>query len=380
MKGVKILHSADLHLDNAFTASGFPYYIVEDRKKDLLNTFNRLITLAKAENIDLLLLAGDLFEEKFLTRDTVQYVNQQLTSLENTYVFILPGNHDPYYRIPYYQNFSWGKNITIFNNEYKSVYLKDLEVTIHGLGYAYQEEKRPLLESIKCKASSHINILMLHGSDVTKAPIKQSNYLPFDEFDLLESGFDYIALGHYHNYKVYNDKSSNPIAIYPGSPEPLGFDETGIHGVVLGEISKEKNDIQMIPIAHRQYYKLEIDISKCMDFSEVKKEIINKISDLYPNKSFFSIILTGNYSWEIGLSTEVLEEQLSRLCYYIRCKDDTIPKFDWNLTMEEGTLLSSFILEMQEKIKLEKDEHRRDILKRAFTIGFDILKGGGYQK
>ena len=73
---------------------------------------------------------------------------------------------------------------------------------------------------------------------MSSAPRKVSNYLPFNQEDLRNSGFDYIALGHYHQHKLFDDDYGNIIAAYPGSPEPLGFDETGPHGIISGTYRK----------------------------------------------------------------------------------------------------------------------------------------------
>jgi len=63
---------------------------------------------------------------------------------------------------------------------------------------------------------------------------KDSRYNPMSSGELALLGMDYIALGHFHNTLRGVGKSEN---IYnPGSPEPLGFDEEGEHGVFIGRI------------------------------------------------------------------------------------------------------------------------------------------------
>ena len=61
---------------------------------------------------------------------------------------------------------------------------------------------------------------------------------------LQEKGFDYIALGHIH--KPYYDSENIQKIVYPGSTISLGFDELGEHGMIIGEISKNKNNIQFL--------------------------------------------------------------------------------------------------------------------------------------
>ncbi len=368
---VKIIHTADLHLDNGFTASNLPYEIIRDRQKDLLESFDRIIDLARDEGVDLLLISGDLFEQRYIQAKTIHHVNKRLGELASTHVFILPGNHDPYNVLHYYNAYPWNSNIYVFKNEYETITIKELNTIVHGIAYGYQEESRPLLEDLIIPRTNEINILMLHGTDTSSAPQKQSKYLPFNYEDMIKSGFDYIALGHFHNHKVYKDQGKI-IGAYPGSPEPLGFDELGNHGIILGEISKDRIDIKMIPLAKRQYYKIDIDITGLRGLEEVKDALLKNIRTCNPKENLFSLRLFGNYTWELGESPDFIERQLKDLAYYIQIVDDTEGEYD----MGNNTLLSSYILELQNKLDREKDERQRKILKRAMEIGANVLKGG----
>src|SRR5690554_3289749 len=89
---IRILHCADLHLGSDFTT--WPQALAKQRKRELLGTFREIIQLCRSEEIDLLLIAGDLFEGSNVDRQTLQTVKQQLASISQTLVAIAPGNHD----------------------------------------------------------------------------------------------------------------------------------------------------------------------------------------------------------------------------------------------------------------------------------------------
>ena len=55
---------------------------------------------------------------------------------------------------------------------------------------------------------------------------------------LKEKGFDYVALGHIHKLDYNQEENQN--IVYPGSPVSLGFDELEKHGMIVGDIEKEK--------------------------------------------------------------------------------------------------------------------------------------------
>lgn len=60
MKKLKILHAADLHLDSPFEGLGAGKAAI--RRKEQRELLNRLAELAVSEQVDVVLLAGDLLD------------------------------------------------------------------------------------------------------------------------------------------------------------------------------------------------------------------------------------------------------------------------------------------------------------------------------
>ena len=88
--GLKIIHSADWHLDSPF--GGFSESRREILKQEQRKIPGKIADLCLRENCDMMLLSGDLFDGK-ATRDTVELVKQALES-SGVPVLISPGNHD----------------------------------------------------------------------------------------------------------------------------------------------------------------------------------------------------------------------------------------------------------------------------------------------
>ncbi len=91
---LKIFHTADVHLDAPFSLSD-PVE-AEKRRTGLRSTFCSMIHAAKRIEADVFLISGDLFEESFATKDTVNAVIREMESFSSCRFFIIPGNHDPY--------------------------------------------------------------------------------------------------------------------------------------------------------------------------------------------------------------------------------------------------------------------------------------------
>ena len=142
--GLRILHSADWHLDSPF--GGF-----SPEQRDFLRRKQREIPgkvaeLARRENCDLVLLAGDLFDGK-PSRETVNLVKQALENC-GVPVFLSPGNHDFCGPGSPWLEETWPENVHIFTGGMESVSLPELNCRIWGAGYQSMDCS-PLLEDFQ---------------------------------------------------------------------------------------------------------------------------------------------------------------------------------------------------------------------------------------
>ena len=64
---MKIIHCADLHLDSKMTAN-LDRKKAKERKIELFNTFNNMVKYASEHDVKAILIAGDLFDKKNVTK------------------------------------------------------------------------------------------------------------------------------------------------------------------------------------------------------------------------------------------------------------------------------------------------------------------------
>ena len=83
---MKILHTSDWHLGK--TLEGYSFH------KEQESFLKELIQVIKKENIDLILIAGDIFQSPNPKAESLQLFYKSLKALENRPAFIIPGNHD----------------------------------------------------------------------------------------------------------------------------------------------------------------------------------------------------------------------------------------------------------------------------------------------
>ena len=127
---VKIVHAADFHLDSAFGALSAEQ--ARQRRRESRELLTRLCNYVNQNGVDLVLLAGDLFDSDTTYRETLEALSEALGAMQAR-VFIAPGNHDPYSAKSPYATLSWPENVHIFTSKtVERVELPELQCAVYG--------------------------------------------------------------------------------------------------------------------------------------------------------------------------------------------------------------------------------------------------------
>ena len=260
---IRCLHTADLHLDAPFPNLGEKEGV---RRADLLKTFERIVTLAIKNDVQLLLISGDLFDSPHPQAATVTRVQTELKRLVDRGItpILLPGTHDPFApKNSIYRRETFPGILLSEAQLSEPVHLPLKGVNCYLYGFAYQSGKaEELLPAMQRRDLPGYHIGLLHGS---RRGSPEWNYrhkdLPFDVADLVALRLDYVALGHYHNFAVLQDENSRNIAAYPGSPEGKRFGEDGPRYVALVTLGAAGVQIEALEVNTRTLDEEEIDLS-----------------------------------------------------------------------------------------------------------------------
>lgn len=357
---MKFLHMADLHLDAPFTVLNSKNNMGEKRRLEQRMAFRKIIEHIKENNIEYLFISGDLYENEYVRETTIKYINDLFKEISQTKIYISPGNHDPYLLNSMYKNFKWNDNVKIFNSNVEIVENEDID--IYGFGFSDFYCKNSGIEDIKIKNIDKINILITHGS-LEGGSQEDFEYNPLNRNKLEKLGFDYIALGHIHN-PDYNTENGQRI-VYPGSTISFGFDELGKHGVIVGEIDKEKINIEFLQIDKREFKELSLDISTIYSCEELIEKI-NKIE--LEDNIFYKIILAGYRNFEIDihyLCQFITKENI------IKIKNETKRSIDAEKISQEVNLKGLFVKEILEDLR--NNEIEEEIANRIIELGLENL-------
>lgn len=313
---IKILHSADWHLDAPM--SGFGPEEAAMLQKESRAIPGKIAALCKAEKCDLLLLAGDLFDG-IPSRDTVLSVQNALGSLDIP-VIITPGNHDFCGAdSPYIKEF-WPENVHIFKKaQIESIAFPKLNCRIYGAGYESMDCPG-LLKQFHTEGTEKYQIGVFHG-DATTA----SSYFPITRHQLQESGLCYVALGHIH--KQGSLSAGQTVCLWPGSPMGRGFDELGARGVILATLS-DSVDAKFLPLDTPRFY------DETVDAGDDAAATLAGILPILGSNDFYRVTFTGYSS---GIDTAALKQQFPHVPN-LTLRDETLPEPELWKNIDSDTL------------------------------------------
>lgn len=361
--GVKILHCADLHLGSPFIR--LPKQQRALRQNGQKEVFWNIIDLCREREVQLLLIAGDLFDSNQISSDLFHDVVRGFSSLTDTKVFIAAGNHDPLGENSVYKSGMFGENVHVFSGIPESVSAGN-GVRVWGAGFCSDIQSQSLLDQFPPPADGEINIGVLHGD----YPAAASDYNPITKSQIQRCGLDYLALGHIHTYSGILSEEKTYYA-YSGAALGRGFDETGAKGVILGEIGKGQCDLKFVSLNQREYQIHRLNISGM--YSDL--EVVQEIQDRYPQQHFYRFILEGrhdqDYRPDPGMIRHILEEK----GYMVDAVPDESEKdYDLEQLAQENTLRGVFVRQMLEKVKQSKQEEAQKY-RRALELGLEAFDG-----
>ncbi len=256
---IKILHCADIHLDSPF--SSVPAERAEVRRNELRAAFTSMMLYARMNGCDLLLMAGDVVDSRYATRETAQLLQKEFAAIPKTNIIIAPGNRDPYTRSSIWSAVEFPKNVSIFDSEKLSYFSFD-ELNTDVYGYAFTS---PAMDANPAAGHTplnpdRINLLCAHCGMNTPG----GHTAPLTDADMEASGMDYAALGHNHNTSGIHCLGRTWYG-YSGCLEGRGFGECGYKGAVWVEIDRTDEGVTVNPrgirFSKRRYESLAIDAS-----------------------------------------------------------------------------------------------------------------------
>ena len=274
--GLKILHSADWHLDSPFL--GFTKQQRQFLQEAQRKIPGKIADICRTEDCDMVLLAGDLFDGE-ARQETLELLKRELENC-GVPVLIAPGNHDYCSDNSFWLEESWPENVFVFTGDLESVTIQGLNCRIYGAAFQSMD-CASLLEGFRAQGDEKYCVAVLHGDPLQR----NSPYNPITNAQVRNSSLDYLALGHVHKAGLF--RSGETVCAWPGCPMGRGWDETGEKGICIVTID-EGAKVQTKSLNLPRFFDLTAEVNG--DAAEAVESVLPAA----PGDDFYRITLTGN--------------------------------------------------------------------------------------
>lgn len=338
---MRIIHTSDLHIGAPFSSKLSPEKI-RIRKAELLDNFRRLCDEAQMIKADAVIIAGDLFDSENVSLSVCRQIISCMESAMPVSFIYLPGNHEKNAFTECGLNMP--ENLKIFTRD-KLFY--DLgEVTVYGIC----EIGQGALDGFSPDACRR-NILVLHGA-LSEGRSTADGEIGTE--DLKNKGLDYVALGHYHSYCARKiDKRCN--AVYSGTPEGRGYDETGEKGYVVIDVDSAGVSHTFKAFARRTVRIAEVYTEEITGRSELDARAAAELSGI-PRGDLVRLVFKGKRSPELVIDTAAFMARWSESFFHFEAKDETAVKINPKDYAADKSLKGEFIRLVSARDDLTEEE------------------------
>jgi DNA repair exonuclease SbcCD nuclease subunit len=248
-----------------------------------IESINNVLKSARDRDADFVLLCGDIFEHNMVNQEEVRKVVSVFNQYASIPIYLLPGNHDIIgadcvYNRPIFDKL---KHLTILQTsdtiQVPGAYLHPCPV----ISKFITKDLTANIPSVHDEDGIHIGVA--HGSLIGKfsASDWEDITLPIDPSCIERTGIDYLALGHWHGYRLFEDSKGIARITYAGTHEQTRYSEDGAGYVLMVQIDNkgDKPIIEPIKTGHLKWLSYEFEMKDTSSLTELKN-YLDSIEDV----------------------------------------------------------------------------------------------------
>lgn len=260
---MKFIHTADLHLDSPLRGlSSYADAPAERLRTATRDAFQNLVTQAIDEQVDFMVVAGDVYDGDWKDFNTGLFFVRQMGRLRHAGipVYLLYGNHDADSEMT--RGLELPDNVHVFSSRKAETFrIEHKKVALHGRSFKVAATTENLLPSYPEPVAGWLNIGVLHTA--LEGNAEHAKYAPCSVAELQAKGYQYWALGHVHEHWMLR---GDVTIAYSGNLQGRHIRELGARGALLvtaedGEIT----EVDRLEVDVLRWHALEVDISTVGD-------------------------------------------------------------------------------------------------------------------
>ena len=381
---LRLLHTADVHLGARHEDLGDRAATQRERQ---FAAFVATIDLALAEKVDLVLIAGDLFDSNTQPRRSVERAAAQLQRLVEARIrtVIAPGTHDVFDRASIYRAYdvpalagAVGSDlVSVLAPNRPDVFLRSLDTVVHGRCFATKRAPESPLAGLDVskddRAKWHVGLL--HAALAIEGKTDGDDVVITTE-EIAATHLDYLALGHWHSTK--KGKAGRTTYAYSGAPEPIAVDQDRAGNVLLIELD-EADGKHSVKISERKVGKTSFDRLQ-LDAATVGSQpaLVAKLAERADPDLVLDVELIGVRPDELDLHTDEVESELADRFLKLRVRDRSASALPEGPIASPDAVLGAFIRDLEAQVaevEATDDQAAAAELRDALRLGRLLLSG-----
>lgn len=264
---MKFIHAADIHLDSPLNGlSAYPDAPAEQLRSATRDAFTALVDLAVAEEVDFVVIAGDLYDGSWRDFNTGIFFVKEMGRLKRAGipVYVLFGNHDAESEMS--KRLEMPDNVHVFGaNKPQTFKVDGLPVALHGQSFKQRDITANLAVGYPAPTADHFNIGVLHTA--LEGYAAHAAYAPCTVDELHARGYNYWALGHVHEFEQWTGAST---IVFPGNLQGRNVRELGRRGAVMVTVDDAMDvAVERVFIDVLRWEHLSVDASDCETLADV---------------------------------------------------------------------------------------------------------------
>jgi exonuclease SbcD len=382
---LRLLHTADVHLGARHADLGEEASAQRERQ---FAAFQASIDLAIAEKVDLVLIAGDLFDSNTQPRRSVERVAAELKRLVAAKIrtVIIPGTHDIYDRSSVYRAYDLAQMagttadddfITVLTPDRPDVVLSACDVVVHGRVYATKRAPLSPLHELRVQGDDRATwqVGLVHGAIAISGKTDADDVV-ITRDEIGATGLDYLALGHWHSGQ--QGTSGGVTYAYSGAPEPIALDQDRAGKVLLVTL-EEVSGNRTVTVEERQvgltkFERVDIDGAAIQS----QPELVSQLAARADPDLVLDARIVGVRPDDLDLDIDEVELRLKPSFLKVRVRDLAMPALTEGALPPPDTIAGAFIRDVEGRIaELEASDQVADAaeLRDVLRLGRLLLTG-----
>lgn len=381
---LRLLHTADVHLGARHADLGDRAATQRERQ---FAAFVATVDLALGEKVDLVLIAGDLFDSNVQPRRSVERAASQLQRLVDARIrlVIAPGTHDVYDRASIYRAYDLSAMagavgsdlVTVLDPDHPDVHLASLDVVVHGRCFATKRAPHSPLQDLDAskdtRATWHVGLL--HAALAIEGKTDGDDVVITTD-EIAATHLDYLALGHWHS--MVKGKAGRTAYAYSGAPEPIALDQDGAGNVLLVRLEaadgKKTVTVEERKVGRTRVEKVQLDAASVGS----QPSLVSKLAERADQDLVLDVEIRGVKPDELDVHVDEVETELADRFLKVRVRDRSVAPLPEGPVVSADTVLGAFIRDLEAQIaeaEARDDEATSNELRDSLRLGRLLLSG-----